>query len=94
MSNSDSGSLDTLKAIFPSWADDDLLLVLSESKGSLEEAATKISEGEWPVHPDVELGPVLFARGRPTRVDPHLRSSSASYARAEHRPLARADVAL
>lgn len=38
--------VETLKAIFPSWQEDDLALVLAESKGSIDEAATKISEGK------------------------------------------------
>ena len=41
-----SGHLDTLKSIFPSWEEDDLLLVLDEVKGSIDQAATNISEGE------------------------------------------------
>lgn len=41
-----ASALSTLSAIFPDWSDDDLLLVLDESKGSIETAATRITEGQ------------------------------------------------
>lgn len=38
-------SLPTLSAIFPDWAEDDLLLVLDDSKGALDVAVNSITDG-------------------------------------------------
>ena len=41
-----SDRLSTLKEMFPSWTDEDLLSVLSDVNGSLEIAVGRISEGK------------------------------------------------
>jgi len=41
-----SDRLSTLKEMFPSWTDEDLLSVLNDVNGSLEIAVGRISEGE------------------------------------------------
>lgn len=40
-----SGSLSTLRELFPEWKDDDLLAVLAETDGNLEESVIRITEG-------------------------------------------------
>ena len=39
--------LTTIKEMFPTWSDEDILSLLSELNGSLEVAVTRISEGEF-----------------------------------------------
>lgn len=38
--------LGQLKAIFPTWAESDLVFTLNDTKGSVDEAAVLITEGE------------------------------------------------
>lgn len=40
-----ASQLDTLKEMFPSWTDEDLVPLLDESQGDLQQVATMISEG-------------------------------------------------
>lgn len=42
-----SASLATLRELFSDWKDEDLLAVLAETEGNLEEAVIRISEGNY-----------------------------------------------
>jgi hypothetical protein len=70
-------SLPTLSAIFPDWAEDDLLLVLDESKGALDVAVNSITDGPSPLSASLPSPPI----GRP----PCSRSSLALATRAASR---------
>ena len=45
LKNKYSKQLETLRELFPDWKDEDLLPVLAETEGSLEEAIERISSG-------------------------------------------------
>lgn len=42
-----SSSLSTLGELFPDWKDEDLLTVLADTEGNLEEAVVRITEGKY-----------------------------------------------
>lgn len=42
-----SASLTTLRELFPDWKDEDLLAVLADTEGNLEDAVTRITEGKY-----------------------------------------------
>lgn len=51
--------LATIRELFPTWTDEDLLMALNEASGDLELAATRISEGKLDrfIHPPSDFTP-------------------------------------
>ncbi|KAI1482358.1 hypothetical protein F4774DRAFT_370973 [Daldinia eschscholtzii] len=69
------GKLDTIKELFPTWSDADILYALKETDGDVEVAATRIAEGtisQW--------GEVSKQKKTTTRPKPKEASSSAGLA--------------
>lgn len=52
-------ALNSLRELFPDWKDEDLLAVLAETDGSIEESAIRITEGTYYPHFPISSRPHL-----------------------------------